>query len=526
MKTRNFVAILLAALTSAWPAAAQNDATNPPPDQPPPPPADGTTNAPASNAPPEQSAPSNAVPAAAETSLPADTAVATNGMLLNFHNVPLSAVLNYLAVKAGLIIVWDSGVNVQGTVSVVAKQPVTTNDIVTLLNDQLGKNNYGSILQGRTLTIMEAERLKSYALTPVRVATNLANILINDEIVTEILPLHTLSAVQLVKDLHDLVPSSATFTANEAGNAIIMTAQQKDVHRIDEIINDLDGTALSEVEVSVLKYADAKAVASELKEIFQTQDSDITRAATRNNMRGRFGGMMAMMNGNGPGGGDNSPDKNVQTHAVFVSDDQLNAVISAAPPDYMHMIISVITNLDQPNQEVTIVRLFHLTNADPVEVSDELTAVFPSPTTSDQNTRSMGMRFLPPWMQQQTSANNLSARMKQQTTVLVQPDRRTQSVIVTASKDMMEEISGVIRGLDEGPQGVQMVTAMPIGGADPATVQQALNILFYSANKPPTSSTTTSSVLASRATANQNSQASAIQSTSTGTGTTGTTGIR
>ena len=82
-------------------------------------------------------------------------------MLLNFHNVPLSAVLNYLAAKAGLIVVTDSGVNFQGTVTVIAKQPVTTNDIVTLLNDQLGKNNYAAILQGRTLTIMDAERAKN-----------------------------------------------------------------------------------------------------------------------------------------------------------------------------------------------------------------------------------------------------------------------------------------------------------------------------------------------------------------------------
>jgi type II secretory pathway component GspD/PulD (secretin) len=374
---------------------------------------------------------------------------------------------------------------------------------------------------------MEAERLKSYALTPVRVATNLTNILINDEIVTEILPLHTLSAVQLVKDLHDLVPSTATFTANEAGNAIIMTAQQKDVHRIDEIISDLDGTALSEVEVSVLKFADAKAVASELKEIFQTQDSDITRAATRNNSRGRFGGMMAMMNGGGPGGSDNSPDKNVQTHAVFVSDDQMNAVVSAAPPDYMRMITNVIYLLDQPNQEVTMIHVFHLEHADPTEIADEISALFPSSTTGDQNTRTMGMqRFLPPWMQQQTSANNQSQRMKLQTTVTIQPDRRTQSVIITASSNMMEQITGVIQDLDRGNEGNQMVTAMPIGGADPATVQQALSILFYSANKPPTSSTTTSSVLTSRATANNNSQATTIQTQTTGLGSTGTTGIR
>jgi hypothetical protein len=129
------------------------------------------------------------------------------------------------------------------------------------------------------------------------------NIPINDEIVTEILPLHTLQAAQLVKDLADLVPRSAIVTANESGNSIIMTGQQKDVRRIDEIINSLDGSALSEVEVFPLQYADSKAVADELKEVFQSEDSDITRASTRNNFRtrggGGFGGGMAAMFGGG-----------------------------------------------------------------------------------------------------------------------------------------------------------------------------------------------------------------------------------
>jgi hypothetical protein len=44
--------------------------------------------------------------------------------------------------------------------------------------------------QGRTLTIMDNERAKTYALTPVKVA-GFTNIPIDDEIVTEILPLHT-----------------------------------------------------------------------------------------------------------------------------------------------------------------------------------------------------------------------------------------------------------------------------------------------------------------------------------------------
>ena len=129
----------------------------------------------------------------------------------------------------------------------------------------------------------------------------------------------------------------------------------------------------------------------------------------------------------------------------------MNAVISSAPPDYMRMITNVITQLDKPNQEVTLMRLFHLTHADPGEVSDELDHRFPFVHRNHRSEPApLGMRFMPPWMQQQTPPDDQSQRMKLQTTVLIQPDRRTQSVIVTASKDMMEQIEGVIKDLDEG----------------------------------------------------------------------------
>jgi type II secretory pathway component GspD/PulD (secretin) len=524
MKSQHVLAIVSATFAAAWLAAASNDPNDAP-----------ATNAPATNAPPDLAKPEPLAPPT-----PADTKpVPTNGLVLNFHDVPLNAVLTYLSAKAGLIIVSD--VNLQGKVSVVAEQPITTNEIVDILNDQLGKQNFSAVLQGRTLSIMDAERARTYALTPVKVATDFTNIPINDEIVTEILPLHTLQAPQLVKDLADLIPRGAIVTPNEAGNSIIMTGQQKDVRRIDEIINALDGSALSEVEVFQLSYADSKAVADELKEVFQSADSDITRANTRNNFRARggggpgggFGGPMAAMFGGGGGGngGGNGEDRNVSTHAVFVADDQMNAVIASAPPDYMRMITNVVHMLDQPSQEVTVMRVFHLKHADPGEISDELTTMFPSTTTTtDQNNRTPGMRFMPfgGFGMGQNAGNNQSPRMKRELTVMVVPDRRTQSVIVSASKDMMVQIQGVVQDLDQGTEGVQHVTALDFGGADPATVQETMQGLFSSVNnsRNQQSATQSATPLANRYTGNANAQTTSAQSSTTsGSGVGGSTGL-
>jgi type II secretory pathway component GspD/PulD (secretin) len=545
MKTQHIVTIILATFTTAWLAAAADDPTNAPATDPAttnaPVPDASTTDAPPANETVTNAPATNAPPDAANADQPATPAdnepTPTNGLVLNFHDAPLSAVLSYLSAKAGLII--ESDVNLQGKVNVVSRQPITTNDIVDVLNDQLSKNGFAAILVGRRLTIMTVEQAKTFAGTPVHTAKSFTEIPMDDAIVTEILPLQTLQAQQLVKDLDLLIPRTATVTANEAANSVIMTAPQKDIRRIDEIIHDLDGSALSQVVVTPLTYADSKSVAAELKEVFQSEDSQVTGASTRNNFRrggggGRGGGFnpmaAAMGMGGGPGGGNASDDasKNVSTHAVFVSDDQLNAVISSAPPDYMRLITNVIADLDKPSLEITVMRVFHLTHADPGEIADELTAMFPSTTSTDQNNRTAGFRFGPfGGGGQQNAAASLSPKMKRETTVVAVADRRTQSVIVSASKDMMEQIDGVVKDLDQGDQGDQVLTALDFGGADPATVEQTMSGLFASSTSKAPTSTQTATPLANRYTGNANSMSTTTTSSSTGTGAGGgTAGVR
>jgi type II secretory pathway component GspD/PulD (secretin) len=507
MKTINIIAIATALMSAGLAASAQDAAP------------DAAPAAAAATTPAD--APAPAVP---DTNMPAG-AFPTNGIVLNFHDVPLNTVLNYLSAKAGLIVVSDA--DLQGKVSVVSKQPIGTNEIVDLLNEELSAKSLGATLEGRTLQIMDTARAKTRAQTKVLVATNGPNsVKMSDEIVTEILPVITLNPVQLVKDLDSLIPTGATVTANEAGSAIIMTAPSRDVHRISEIISDLDSSSVSDVSVFQLKYADAKSVAAELKEVFQSADSDVTRANTRNSFVGRggrggggfnpFGGGFGGGGGGGGGGGNSEESKNSQTHAVFVSDDQMNAVVASAPPSYMVSITNVIYQLDQPSSDVTVIRVFRLTNADPVEIASELADLFPS-TTADQNNRNMGFRFAPPWMQQNNGGNSSkSDRMKAQTTVLAVADRRTESVIVTASKDLITEIAGMIAQLDEGPMGKMRVTAFPLEGADPNAVTMTLSGLFL--NTGNNSSATSTTALSARTTGNNNAQSSAATTSSSGFG--------
>ena len=514
MKIRNFMLIVLAALAVEGLAIAAGAETNSP-----------STNAPAtniviSNAPATNLATSNAPPTALPATnapvvvVPNDAAeiTPTNAVRMNFHDAPLGAVVNYLSAKLGLSVVTDG--ELHGTATIVSEQPVGTNEVINLLSSALAKNNYAVSRTGSILTIMSVDNATTGSATPVNHPDSPKDIPINDEVATDVLAVHTLNPTQLTKDLAELVPSGAKLSANESGNALIMTARQKDIHRFAEIIAALDSSSVAQVEVFVLKFADAKAVASELKEVFQSPDSTVARSDARMRFRG--------------GGDSSSPadSKNAANKAVFVSDDQMNAVVASAPPDYFMMISNVIDTLDQPSSDITEMRVFPLKHADAQETADLISNLFPDDTkTSDQNNRSMGFRFTPPWMQQaQTPGNGKSERMTRQATVRAVPDLRTASVVVTTSSNLMVQIAGVISNLDNNPAMAKHVYSYDIDNADPNTVQATMTALFAGPNSRAAQNSSTSALEQRQ----QNNAQTQTQST-TGFGTStggGTSGLR
>jgi type II secretory pathway component GspD/PulD (secretin) len=241
----------------------------------------------------------------------------------------------------------------------------------------------------------------------------------------------------------------------------------------------LDSTAVCEINVFALNHADAKSVAEELKALFQSADADASRPAPQFSFGPRFGR---------PGGdsGGEAKEKNAPTKPVFVADEQMNAVAASAPPDAMPMIARVVSLLDRPGEDVTEAEIFPLRHADPGEVVDEISALFATTAGSgnaEQPARTAGLRFgglgaLPA----AAPAAAESSRLKRQATVMAVADRRTQSVMVTASANAMAQIRKIIARLDEGQKGVMKVSVFPMEYADAGTLQDALSVLFSSAS--------------------------------------------
>ena len=222
---------------------------------------------------------------------------------LNFRGVPLTQVLDYLSDAAGFTIILETPVT--GTVDVWSNQPLTKAEAVNVLDSALSKNGYAAIQNGRTLTIIPAASAKKrHILTRVG---DVKEIEMSDKMITQIIPVKNINVTQLARDLAPLIPDTASLQANEGANSLVMTDTEINIHRIADIVAKLDGQVSGSTSVKVfpLRYADSKAMATVIQNLYQTQNTGGRGA----NTGGGFGGgggnpfQQLFQGGGGFGGG-------------------------------------------------------------------------------------------------------------------------------------------------------------------------------------------------------------------------------
>ena len=420
-----------------------------------------------------------------------------NGLRLNFHNAPLSLVLDYLSDAAGFVI--NKETEVRGTVDVQGKD-LTKDEAVEVLNSALKKNGCAVIRNNRILTIVSQDGSQKRDL-PVEVGNNAEDVEKSSEVVTQIIPVKYASVTQLVPNLEMLLPTTATLTANESANSMILTATKTDIKRMLKIINALDTSiaSVSNIRVIPLHYADAKDTATLISTLFASQGSNQSSSG-RGSLFSMFGGGGPFGGGpGGPGGfmgrgdrgssrgGSSSGGNAAAAHVVAVGDDRSNSVIISAPADLLATIETMVKEIDQEVTDVTELRVFRLVNADPTETADQLATLFPDPTTSSSGSQGSTTPFFFRGFSSRRGGSSTSTaadseRAKKLGRVLAVPDPRTSSIIVMASKTLMPQIADMIAELDSDKGRKEVVGFYDLQNADPAEIYNNLQELFQRNN--------------------------------------------
>jgi len=211
----------------------------------------------------------------------------------------------------------------------------------------------------------------------------------------------------------------------------------------------------------------------------------------------------------------------VSPHATIIANEAGNSIAVTDTQANIRHLVEIIKAIDSSAEDVAEIRVFHLKHHDPVEIATLLNGLF----SGQGNAAGVQapFRFGGPGFggagfggtgfggfggfggggavgggrgaggaATAATANPQADRIKKRTQVVAVADPRTSSVVVTASKDMIGQIGGMIEQLDQDSPKVAHVSVIHLENADPQQVQQVLQDMFQSSTSTRNSSTQSS----------------------------------
>jgi type II secretory pathway component GspD/PulD (secretin) len=213
-----------------------------------------------------------------------------------------------------------------------------------------------------------------------------------------------------------------------------------------------------------------------------------------------------------------------------------NSVVVTDTQASIRHLMEIIKAIDSSAEDVTEVRVFHLQYHDPVEVANLLTTIFADQSQGNNN-QSTPIRFgggfggggfrrffggggggggAPGGGGAQAGGSSPSDRLRQHTHVVAVADQRSQSVLVTAPKDMMSEIEQLVTQVDQESPKIAHVSVIHLENADPQEVQKVLQ--EFQASNSRNSQSSQNSVLMQRENQTSSSSGSSGFGSSSGFG--------
>jgi general secretion pathway protein D len=305
-----------------------------------------------------------------------------DGILLNFQEASIDAVLEELSAVAGFVVVKESG-TIGGKITLVSKQPVTGDEVVSLLNTVLRKSNYAAIRQGRILKVMSIDKARTNAI-PVKSGNVADRIDPTDEMVTQVIPIRYAEATQLKEDIAPLINTQeSAFTANASSNSLIITDTQANIRRVVEIVSALDRSMSDAVGYRVfeLQYASASSTAKLIMELFGQQQGGQQNQPGQpqfpfSSFFNRDRGSDRDRGGDRNRGGSQSGEGRKQAHVQASSDDRTNKLIVTGPPDVLDEIGTIVRTLDSDASAEQSVFVYSLRNADSAQLEGVINGLF------------------------------------------------------------------------------------------------------------------------------------------------------
>lgn len=247
-------------------------------------------------------------------------------------------------------------------------------------------------------------------------------------------------------------------TAEPRTNSVIVTATEDNIKVIEDLLRRLDDRSAAALRLKLypLRYADATAAAKLLNDLFAPPAS--SGGGGQGGDRGGRDGrrfLPVWLGGGAPAADPAAAGSTQEVRAV--PDVRTNSVLVTAAEPKLQLIDAILMELDRQVNDLLVVKIYELKNADPAQMATILQALFkPQQAASPGGTGAAGRAPAQGsgpgvrWAGREGGAGNASPLLPSQQ-VDITHDVRTRSVIVKASREHIEVIDEVVRQLDANP---------------------------------------------------------------------------
>lgn len=414
---------------------------------------------------------------------------------MRFKDASLDHILEFISDATGYTIVKSADLDMR--VTIISPADIPLDEAFSVLNTTLAIKGYTSILNGRSLKIVPLSEAKLEA-TPIQVGSDPEEIKSEDTITTQVMPLLSADATQLVKDLKDFVPQYGVMTAYGRSNTLIITASSANIKRLAEIVRELDISMADRIKIEVfsLQYADAVKLAEVITKLYEKPQDAEAAAEQERQQRGRRGGFgdRGRFGGDG-GGGETTTEESSPTEGgalqllgevKAVADENTNSLIVSASQPNLIAVRRLVAELDTQRFSEPETRVFSLQHGDATEIANELNQAFSSAARNVFTGGGFGgfgggrgrdRRFFEE--QQQRASGQSGEGVLGLPELVAVPDARTNSVMVTTTAEQMEAVGKLIEQLDRDIADFAEDTRIfTLEHADAANVSAVLNELL------------------------------------------------
>ncbi len=344
---------------------------------------------------------------------------------LNLKEVDISNLIQMVSEVTKKNFVVDE--RVKGKVTVISSTPMNEKELYQTFISILSVHGFTAIPSGKVIKILPETLGKSDSSRIERTDTG------SDEIITQVVEVKHVNTGQLIPILRPLVPQEGHLAASPDNNLIIISDRAANVARMVELIKRIDKHEVSDVEVIRMRHASAL---------------EISRIITTLEQQSRIG--------------NPQPSKS----PAIIADERTNSVLISGEKAEKLRLRALITHLDTPLENSGNTQVIYLKYAQAKELAEILKSVSDSlmgtkssrsstpPTVAAPITTPAPVQNAAPNAPQTPVTPPISTAtptpQPSNTTIHthIQADPSTNSLIITATPAILQNLLAVVRQLD------------------------------------------------------------------------------